>query len=243
MSRVLAIDMGNTNTKYGLFEDGELRSTWCHTTAKTSEESANILAQTDAPVAFSSVVPDSAAIIQQWCQSHNRKLLNIDSASQSVISGTGGKLGADLTAAAVAALKLYANGAGALVIGLGTASTITAVSAEGKLLGVQITLGLGPTLETISARCALLPTVSHELKEISLGLDTETCIRNGTLLAHVGLVEAWIGRARTQLGVPLVTVGTGGWVTTVAAHTKMFDHVDLQLTLKGVNLLAQAAGL
>jgi len=241
MKRVLAIDMGNTSTKYALFEDEVLSASWSHPTGDTATAASPILEQTDAPVALSSVVPQHAAAIQDWCAQHGRKLFSIDSGKQSIISGTEGKLGADLVSAAVAALKLYGNGGAVLVLALGTATTITAVAADGSFRGCQFTLGLGGTLETLAARCALLPGVSEDLKEVSLGFDTESAMRNGTLLAHVGIVEAWIAKAREQLGTKAAVVVTGGWSGTVAAHTKAFDHVDRDLTLKGIRILAEAA--
>lgn len=237
MKSVLAIDMGNTNTKYGLLEDGQLKAFWSHATADTQTAAASILEQSDAPVALASVVPASSEPIVKWCTAHGRQITCIASEKQSIISGDGGKLGADLLASVVAALKLYGGGADVIVIGLGTATTLTAVSADGKLHGVYVALGLSSTLETLTAKCALLPKLSDGLKGIDLGLDTESAMRNGTLLGHVGLVEAWVARSKQQIGKPVVTVATGGWSQTVAQHTKVFDHVDQHLTLKGICLL------
>lgn len=242
MKRVLAIDMGNTNTKYALFEGAVLSKSWSHPTSDTATAAAAILEQTDAPVALSSVVPQHAETILEWCKQHGRATLLIDSGKQSIISGTEGKLGGDLLAAAVAALHLYGDGGDVLVLGLGTATTITAIAADGSFRGCQFTLGLGGMLETMAARCALLPGVSQDLKEVTLGFDTESAMRNGTLLANVGIAEAWIAKAREQLGSEAIVVVTGGWSGGVAAHTKMFNHVDRELTLKGIRILAETDG-
>ena len=98
-------------------------------------------------------------------------------------------------------------------------------------------------LRAMAARCALLPGVSQDLTEVALGFDTESAMLNGTLLANVGIVEKWIAKGREQLGSEATVVVTGGWSGAVAAHTEMFNHVDRELTLKGIRILAEAGGL
>lgn len=237
MKRILVIDVGNTFTKYALCEDGAIKAAWRHATADMQTAADPILAQNDAPVVVASVVPAATRILSDQCAGKGRKLHIVSAADQSLIGGSTGELGADLLAAAVAARKIYAPAADLLVVGMGTATTITAIGADGSFKGVQITLGLTPTLETLAARCALLPNVVEGLSDITLGFDTASAIRNGTLLAQVGAVEAWVGRARAQLGTPATVVATGGWSAAVAQHTKVFDHVDPDLVLKGILLL------
>ncbi|HEY9871675.1 MAG TPA: type III pantothenate kinase, partial [Candidatus Obscuribacterales bacterium] len=131
----------------------------------------------------------------------------------------------------------------AMVLDLGTATTLTAVSPEGRFAGGLITLGLGQTLAALHANAAALPDVRLEGRSPhtpALAFDTETAIASGTVLAHVGLVEYWVKLARKQLGPDTVTVATGGWAETLARYTRVFDHIDPYLTLKGIYLMAEA---
>src|SRR5271154_3171155 len=118
MTRILAADMGNTFTKYALVEDGAIKATWRHPTAETATAAEAILAQSDAPVVLSSVVPIAAAEFERICAARGRQLLKIANQNQSIIQTPSGELGADLLAGTVAARKLYAPNSNLIVIGL-----------------------------------------------------------------------------------------------------------------------------
>lgn len=240
MRRILAVDMGNTYTKYALFEDGVIKATGRHPTVDTETAAGVLLDQWDVPVVLSAVVPEQAAKLASICAAKGRQLLSVKALAQSEITGTSGELGADLLAAAYAARKLYAPASDLLVIGLGTANTMTKILADGKFAGVHITLGMTPTLEELARRCALVPKFSEGLDDIKPGFNTEDAVRGGTLLGLVGIVEAWVGRSRKEMAPSTVTVATGGWSTAVAKHTAVFDHVDAELVLKGIYLLAES---
>jgi pantothenate kinase type III len=239
MRRILAVDMGNTFTKYALFEDGAIKATGRHPTADTATAAGPLLDQWDVPVVLSSVVPENADKLASICAAKGRQLMSVKDLTQAVISGTSGELGADLLAAAVAARKLYAPAANLIVVGLGTANTMTRIWADGKFGGVHITLGMTPMLEELARRCALVPQFAEALDDIKPGFNTEDAVRGGTLLGLVGIVEAWVGRSRKEMAPAVVTVATGGWSAAVSRHTDVLDHVDGELVLKGIDLLAE----
>jgi type III pantothenate kinase len=163
--------------------------------------------------------------------------------SQRLIGGTYDTLGVDRVANIAAAWKLFAGEAPAMVLDLGTATTLTAVSPDGRFAGGLITLGLGKTLAALHANAAALPDIRLEGRPPhtpALAFNTETAIASGAALSHVGLVEYWIKLARKQLGPDTVTVATGGWAETLARYTRAFDHIDPYLTLKGIYLIAEA---
>ncbi len=241
MKRILAVDVGNTFTKYAFMEDGQIKDTRRHPTADMESAAAAIIAACADPIVLSSVVPDATAQLERICAAAGRTLLKLNELKQSIIASPSGELGADLLAAAVAARKLYAPASDLIVIGMGTANTMTAISADGQFKGVHITLGLTPMLEELSRRCALLPKLAEGLDDIAPGFNTEDAVRGGTLLGQVGIVEAWICRAKQRMAQPCVTVATGGWSAAVAKHTAVFDHVDSDLVLKGIFFLYEAA--
>lgn len=242
MTRILAVDMGNSFTKYALFEDGAIKATWRHPTAETQSTADAILAATDAPVVLSSVVPKVAAQLESICAARGRQLVKIASEHQTTITCPSGELGADLLAGAVAARKLYAPDKDLVVIGLGTASTLVGIRADGRFNGVYITLGLTPTLEEIARRCALVPQFAiEELTSLKPGFNTKDAVLAGAFKFLLGGVKEWILGGKEDMGADCVTVGTGGWSTTVAKHTTVLDHVDPDLVLKGIYFLAEAA--
>jgi pantothenate kinase type III len=133
-----------------------------------------------------------------------------------------------------------------IVIGLGTATTMLAISATGHVEGGFIAPGLGQTLAALHQQTALLPLLDMAGQTIELGYDTETHMRNGVFVGHIGLIREWQALAKRELGKKALTVATGGWSEAISAASKsskrIFDIVDPSLTLKGIHLLATAQG-
>ncbi|MBX9688345.1 MAG: type III pantothenate kinase [Candidatus Obscuribacterales bacterium] len=237
MEKLLAIDVGNTNVKYGLFLNGELSQTWKHPTSDTAAKCAEFLAKTDAPCALACVSPEAGKLIKAALGS--RLLLEVTAASQTVLADMADGMGADRVADAVAAFLLYGNGSAVISMSFGTASTLLAMDAGGKVLGGWISSGLAAQLEVMHERCALLPLLSMSKPDTALGVDTETHMSNGVLLGNIGAAREWIQTATRQLGVEkAVSVATGGWAQVLQDKGRVFDHYDSALTLKGIYEIA-----
>jgi type III pantothenate kinase len=253
MDNLLAIDVGNTNVKYGHFVDGHLVADWRHELNETAARCADIIGSVDAPVAIASVVPEVGGRLLRTCRRKSlaRHVFQITTDSQSLITGMNREMGADRVADAFAAYKLYGMcKRPVLVMGFGTATTLLAISAEGHVAGGWIAPGMRPTLEVLHDRCALLPLLAMEGQTESFGFDTASHMRNGVFLGHVGMAEKWleVGRKLFAAGSTgseqgALAIATGGWATTVDQYAHIFDTVDPLLTLKGVYLIAQAAGV
>lgn len=242
MKTLLAIDVGNSNVKYGLFRDGKLTDTWRHPTAAVQEQAAAILSLSTAPVAISSVVPSAEKHLRQLLV--GREVISVSEASQKLLTGMSPAMGADRVADAVAAWKIYGKERiPVAVIGLGTATTMLVISGSGHVKGGWIAPGLGVTLETLHHRTALLPLLKMEGQTLALGHDTDTHMRNGVFTGHIGLVREWLAVAKSNLYGKALTIGTGGWSGSVNEFGDVFDVCDPHLTLKGVYILATAASL
>lgn len=254
MKELLVIDAGNSRVKYALFKNGEVKKRWWHNTSAPGKEITSTLvkalparSRTRVPVALASVVPAVSEVVTAWCAEKSVELITIASIDQTIVKGTEGKLGADLTAQAAAALKLYGDGKKPLIaISFGTATTLTAVKADGTFAGCVFELGLSTGLEALSARCALLVPVTAEFDaEPRFGFDTEGAMRNGAFLGHVGMVAEWVRKGREILGADTVVIATGGWANTLTPFLTrpkregVVDIVDTELTLKGIKLLAE----
>lgn len=246
MKTLLAVDAGNSNVKFGFFKNGKLTRTWRFPTAEVAQAAELVFAEVDAPVMVSSVVPEATGVLIGTGMRFDRQVKQVTAKQQSVLTGMADEMGADRVAEAVAAWKLHGRSRRAvIVLGFGTANTLLALSAKGHVVGGWIAPGMSVTLAVLHERCRLLPRLKMERAGGELGFDTDTHMRNGVFLGHLGLAKQWIATAREQLGLrtrsPLI-VATGGGSGPLQSYEKVFDVVDPDLTLKGIYLLAQTAG-
>lgn len=244
MKTLLAVDVGNSNVKFGFFKNGRLTRTWRFPTKDIAQAAESVFAECDAPVMVSSVVPEATGILFGLGMRFDRKVDQVTAKQQTILTGMAEDMGSDRVAEAVAAWKLHGRGRRAvIVLGFGTANTLLAISAQGAVVGGWIAPGMSATLEVLHERCRLLPLLKMERAGGELGDDTDTHMRNGVFLGHLGLAKQWIASAASQLRArkPLV-VATGGGSGPLQSFEKVFDVVDPDLTLKGIYLLAQNHG-
>lgn len=238
--KMLAIDIGNSNIKCGVIENGVVLDSWSDLTTNATNIANELHERAGSlPFALSSVVPAAAQSLEK---SFRKADVRVSADAQKEIKGFYFGFGADRVADAVAAKIIYGQEKNLVVIGLGTGTVLTAISSAGSFVGGLITLGLGSTAQTLSSRIPQLPAISFDsVSDIKLGTDTISSIGNGTLLAHLGALQSWIDCAKAQLHGPTVVVATGGWSTLVAKRFAAFDHVDAFLTLKGTYLIGSSA--
>jgi type III pantothenate kinase len=246
MSKILAVDAGNTRVKCAVIEDGVVLEQWSYLSRHAKSKTRSALLRSDLPVVLASVAPSVTDAVTKFCQAAGRKLFVVDAVSQNVFEANA-ELGADLVSAAAAALKLHARGKPVAVIGLGTAITLTAVDRDGKFKGALFTLGLKHTRDTLARSCALLDhAASTTPSTVALGNDTPSCMDNGVLLATVGIARAYAEQARRELGNDTVVVATGGDgklvvpLVNAGRRRKLVNVIDSELTLKGIFLVYES---
>lgn len=237
MKTLLTIDVGNTNVKYALMRRGKKLKFWSHPTAQTDQLCQPILNASRATVALCSVVPEATEII--CSRLGKRKCLTITAPAQTMVTGMHPQMGADRVAAAVASRVLYAKSRLPVVsMTFGTATTALAIDEFGRERGGWIYPGMTMALEALS-KCALLPLFKMDNPSIALGRDTESHICNGVFVGHIGVVKEMLREAILQMNViSAVLVATGGWAQALKRHGAPFHHVDDDLTLKGIYLIA-----
>ncbi len=245
---LLAIDAGNSRVKYAHFLHGKLINFWHHPTDATTAVCAEFLARVDASVALASVVPTAGDAIKAACTRLGKPLFEVNAPAQRFLTGMKDTMGADRVADAVAAWKIYGKGRRpVLVMGFGTATTLLAISGSGHVKGGWIAPGIHTTLQVLHDHCELLPLLTMEGQSDVLGHDTESHMRNGVFLGHIGLVKQWLESGKRGLNgggrSRPVTVATGGWAEKVQAFAPLFNHIDPELTLRGVYLIAEAAAV
>lgn len=145
------------------------------------------------------------------------------------------EVGSDLIVAAVAAIADY--GAPLLLVDMGTATTITAIDAEGAFVGGCICPGVKISMEALTGRTTQLPGISLDEPERAIGKNTRDCMRSGILLGAAAMLDGLLERMERELGAPAKTVVTGGisrFILPLCSREMIYDRT---LMLRGLNIL------
>lgn len=144
------------------------------------------------------------------------------------------EVGADRITDAVGAYDLY--GGPVVVVDLGTATTIEAISAEGEYLGGAIAPGVNISLEALYTHAAALRSVELVEPRTVIGRSTAESIQSGVLYGSAAMIDGMCARIAAELGEATV-VATGGLSTLIAPFSTAIDHVEPWLTLHGLRCI------
>ncbi len=242
---LLAVDIGNSETTVGRFVGAELDGFWRLTSGRhTADELRYILeALLKVPTAgwggiVCSVVPSAT---KPWTDA----LRVLTGRVPFEVSARNVKLpvrvpdpssvGADRIANAWAARMLY--GTPAIVVDLGTATTLDCVSKAGAYVGGAIAPGIVTASEELFRRAARLARVDLRRRARARGRPPAEARRVGVLWGNAGLVDTLVRRVRAELGGHPKVIATGGLASVLAPECETVDLVDETLTLKGMRLL------
>ena len=246
---LLAIDIGNTNTVLGVFQGEQLLTHWRLATQRdrTADEYGilcrnlfslwNLDRNHVRAVVVASVVPPVNPRIREMSREYFSLVpFFVDAAEQPLIPvryRPATDVGADRIVNAVAAVNLY--GTPAIVIDLGTATTFDVISGPGEYMGGVIAPGLGISAEALFTRAARLPRVEVRRPEQIVGTCTVESIQSGLFYGYVSLVAGLLSRIREQVPDGIV-IATGGFADSLAAELPEVQHIDPNLTLKGLHI-------
>ena len=246
---LLAVDIGNTNTVLGVFDQQRLVTHWRLAThrERTADEYGilcrnlfslgNLDREKIEAVTVASVVPSANSTIREMCREYFGLVpFFVDPAEQTLIRvcyTPVTDVGADRVVNAVAAVELY--GRPAVVIDLGTATTFDVISAAGEYLGGVIAPGWGVSAEALFARAARLPRVEVRRPEKVIGSSTVESLQSGLYLGYLSLVEGLLNQILQELPGAVV-VATGGFADSLMRDVPGVQHVDANLTLKGLRI-------
>lgn len=247
---LLAIDVGNTETKLGFFDGSDLKRTWRVTSAtrRTADEFGVLFAalfrraeiplgQVDA-IVISSVVPQNDLPLTEACEHYfGLQPAFFRSADQTLIEVTTERpreVGADLVAAAIGARAAF--GTPLVVVGYGTATTFSAVTREGEFVGAAIAPGIQISLDALVSRTAKLPQVALEVPNGPIGRDTVAALQAGIVYGFVGQTEGIVARFKHAIGEDARVVATGGLASVIARYTTVIEAVEPHLVLTGLQL-------
>ncbi len=262
---LLAVDMGNTNVVFAVFEDpqrgvlpGRALARWRIATdpRRTADEYAVWLAQLLAiegmdrgaitGMIVSTVVPRARHNLEVL----GRKYFGLEP----LIAGEGGaawtfpidvdeprSLGADRAVNALAAHAKYLGDL--IVVDFGTATTFDVVDFTGAYKGGIIAPGINLSLEALFSNTAKLPriAISAPRTASAIGRNTEDQMLIGAFWGYVAMIEGLLARQKAEIGRPTKVVATGGLAVLFDQQADLFDVVDTDLTLDGLVILAAGA--
>lgn len=251
MSMILVVDVGNTNTVFGLMDGLQVAHTWrVSTLDRTTDELGVLLLQLLAHrgvvpgpaltgAICSSVVPSQVYTIEKAvrrylgveCLLVGRKLKT----GMRIRTDNPREVGADRIVNAVAAIDRW--GGPIVVVDCGTATTLDCVNADHDYVGGVIAPGLRISEEALFTHTAQLPRVELARPPAVIGKNTVHAIQSGLYWGYAGLVDALIERCREELAPGARVVATGGYANLVATASRRIDEVDVHLTLRGLALL------
>jgi len=256
---LLAVDCGNTNVVFALFGGREVRTRWRIATdpRRTGDEYAVWLLQLlaiegierDAVTSMivSSVVPRARHNLEVLAEKyfHVTPLFAGEGAAAWGIEidvEEPHTLGADRAVNAVAAHEKH--GGDLIVVDFGTATTFDVVDFHGAYKGGIIAPGINLSLDALVSNTAKLPRIAIESprSDSVIGRNTEEQMLIGVFWGYVAMIEGLVARMRAEIGRPAKVVATGGLAILFDEHTDIFDHVDPDLTIEGLAILAQRAG-
>lgn len=248
---LLVIDVGNTNTVIGMFDNDKLVADWRIETrrGRTSDEHAMLLRQLIAVRNLSPelvdggvlacVVPPAQAAMKHAMQStfHIEPLIvgpGIHTGMPLLVDNPK-EVGADRIVNALAAWD-QTNG-GCVVVDFGTATTFDVISENGEYLGGAICPGLVISANALYLEAAKLPRVPLEVPPRCVGKGTIESMQSGLVYGYCGLVDGLVQRMRAELGFPVKVYATGGQALIIADECQHIDVVAPKLTLDGLRLL------
>ncbi|HMJ08616.1 MAG TPA: type III pantothenate kinase [Pyrinomonadaceae bacterium] len=243
---LLAIDIGNSAVKFGVFDGGRLFSTFSIPTKRESAAGeiasaiASNLEHSINSIIICSVVPEIESAMTSFLKDrfgiepfYVRSDLDF---GLKIIYEPRSAVGSDRLVNAFAAVGEY--GKPIIVCSLGTATTIDAVSEAGEFLGGAIAPGLKTMAESLHLKASRLPLVEIIKPENVIGNSTVASIRSGIFYGYLGLVEGILTRMIAEFGKKPNVIATGGFGGLIAANCKMIDNYDEYLILSGLNKIA-----
>ena len=250
---LLVIDVGNTNVVFAVSDQHGWRGTWRIRTdaQRTSDEYAVWLLtliqhaglhRDDVQAAvIGTVVPAALYHLRRLC----RDWFNVEPLVARATVDWGfeikvdnpGEVGADRLLNALSAHKRF--GGPLIVVDLGTATTFDVVDKTGAYLGGVISPGVNLSLEALHRAAARLPRIGIGRPQSVIGRSTVPAMQSGIYWGYIGMIEGLLGRIKAEFGGPMKVVATGGLAPLFAEGTMMIEHIEPDLTLDGLRMLAE----
>ncbi len=248
---LLAIDCGNTNTVFSIWDGASFLATWRIATdhKRTADE---YFVWLHTLMTLKRMTPEiTEAIISSTVPRvvfNLRVLCNRYFDCRPVVVGKpecrlpvpprvdqGATVGPDRLVNTLGAFSRH--GGNLIVVDFGTATTFDVVDTDGAYVGGVIAPGVNLSLEALHMAAAALPHVDVTRPARAIGTNTVACMQSGVYWGYIGLVEGIVGRIRAERARPMKVIATGGLAPLFAQDTALFDSIEDDLTMHGLVLI------
>lgn len=251
---LLAVDIGNTQTAIGLYRASLLERMWriktnrCDTADELLLKIASLI-RLEGLSLGDVTLASLASVVPQLTESWMRALANGAGVETVVCTAENAgelfkckypnpcEIGADRIADAVAAVEAY--GSPVVVADFGTATNVEVIDSDGFFLGGIIAPGIQTSAQALFSHGARLSTVDLRSPMNAIGDSTEEALRSGIVLGEAERIDGLARRVFKQLGYEAPVVATGGLASLVAKHSAVISHVNPELTIEGLRLIAE----
>ena len=251
---LLVIDVGNTNTVLGLYDENNLMHDWRirteidHTIDEygvliynlyqsSRMKAKEIKSVTD--IIISCVVPPMLNILEPLCIKYfNIKPLIVGPGIKTgmpIFYDNPKEVGADRIVNAVAAYNKYRKQS--IIVDFGTATTFDYVSPKGEYMGGCIAPGIMISIEALFERASKLPRVEFSKPKTVITKDTVSAIQAGIMFGYAGLVDGIVNRMKAEVKTNPLVIATGGLANVIAPETKTIEKIEEMLTLDGLRII------
>src|SRR6266540_894041 len=243
---LLAVDVGNTQTVFGLFDGAELTEHWRIATerSRSGDELGAMfrgfldLARVDG-ICVSTTVPQLARSYAEFVERYTKaELLEVGPGVKTGIPmryDDPREVGPDRIANAVAATARY--GSPCIVVDFGTSTNFDVVSADGEYVGGVLAPGIEVSMDALFERAARLFKVDFVEPPSVIAKNTASSLQSGLVYGFAGQVDGIVERIWGGLGEEAQTVATGGLADLIVPHARTLDRVDPFLTLEGLRIV------
>ncbi|HEV8311302.1 MAG TPA: type III pantothenate kinase [Methylomirabilota bacterium] len=248
---LLVIDVGNTNTKLGVYDDRRLVASSRLTSRReqTADEygvftrsllrARGIDPGAIAGVAISSTVPRVQGTLEEMASRYfGVSALVVEpgvNVPVPILVDYPREVGPDRVVKVVAGVELYRPPL--IIVDFGTATVFDCVSPRGEFIGGAIAPGIAIATEALTSKAARLFRVDLTRPKEAIGRNTVTNVQSGIIYGYAGLVDGLVDRIRAEMeGTPMV-VATGGLVSLMHHVARSIEVVNPDLTLEGLRLI------
>jgi type III pantothenate kinase len=249
---LLVLDVGNTNTTLGLYNEDKLTHSWRLTSERqrTVDEygimcrSLLHLCDLDSDaitdIAVSSVVPPLDFTLFKMAEIYFNAtplFVSAKNAGMPLLIDNPAEVGSDRIVNAVAAYEKY--GGASIIVDFGTATNFDVISNNGEYMGGVICPGIQISADALFQRAARLYRVDIRHPEKVIGTNTTACVQSGLYWGSIGLVDGILEKMIEELGDKTRVIATGGLAPLIGKGSRLIEAVDQDLTLEGLRLIYQ----
>ena len=248
---LLAIDAGNTNIVFAVHDGKSIRAQFRASTkdSRTADEYyvwltqlmqlEGITADDIEAAIIASVVPQAVFNLRRLCAKYFKRTALVIGDPEvdlgiKINTDRPRAVGADRVVNAVAGFRDY--GPNLILIDFGTATTFDIVG-DGSYEGGVIAPGVNLSMEALHLAAAQLPRIAIDRPQMIIGKDTVPAMQSGIFWGYIGLIEGLVKRIKAEYGKPMKVIGTGGLAHLFRHSTSVLEHVDHDITIRGLRYI------